>query len=756
MPDPLPSSFFPDSLQLRISQLFALRPTLGALGITQAQLNEDTESVLEYYAEQLIDFFCGPDTESGNRWRQLSQMLAQRLRKVLQKQVDPITRSMLQTLLTYPDSGERTPALEAYGIRRHNVLALAIVGAEKALVYTVGHGLETVDSTTQAQVLENAERLEHDVFEGWALCALEAVLQRIDAIDFSDALRLEDLDRQLAWATRCNDFFQQGPEQETLRQQLPLWLKEGSPAGRLAYSKLLVAMAGAHRKYCAKSLLDDLPEDDIAHQACFARDLALQLRRVALEYSLQGLAGVTLDGYYRLRAAVKTYATHRHVQGEPMGFRRLMDESGYLIGAQNDEAGPWLAFRPWSAQVFQQVVTPPASGPVLVEPFAELFRDRQALADSHFNAQIAPDLELDWRTDIGQRRTVALLLVSPDTPPVLEPATEHLRFKRLDAEWAGAGKALSVVQQHRLGALKRPLRVGTLIREGAHRGLHILNRVLILNKDENHFNVLSNNHINTVISINQPVHRLVDNPERPVNVGPYIAANPEDVWEIQRAPRFKRDVEGLSVRGHKSFGAAQALLARVNSASEQPAQPTTPPVEVEEQFERHARALNDAAIHLLHFTQRRNTPASAALITHLQARAEQLRSEGRRRRIDLVRSSQTPTVGDVEYLLGEHAIRIRRLNGRVLESIDGAVDYLQEFEVLDLIEGNRPLWYAHFHYPTLQTAEDQPSKAHLKLAAQRRMGRVFEQAEKDAGRSTRVYRGPIGTPVGRRIFQEVV
>ena len=159
---------------------------------------------------------------------------------------------------------------------------------------------------------------------------------------------------------------------------------------------------------------------------------------------------------------------------------------------------------------------------------------------------------------------------------------------------------------------------------------------------------------------------------------------------------------------------------------------------------------------LVQFTQRRSTADSTALISQLRATALQLRIKGHRLRIDLTRCRQTPTVGDVQYLLEQHAVCIRRVNGRVQETIDGTVDYLQEFEVVDVLAGNRPLWYAHFHYPLLHTPQDQPSKAHLKLAVQRRMGRVFEQAQRDAGRNTQVYRGPISTPSGRRIFLDVV
>jgi hypothetical protein len=109
-------------------------------------------------------------------------------------------------------------------------------------------------------------------------------------------------------------------------------------------------------------------------------------------------------------------------------------------------------------------------------------------------------------------------------------------------------------------------------------------------------------------------------------------------------------------------------------------------------------------------------------------------------------------LGDVEYLLRQQVIHICRVDGRMAETIDGQVDYLQEYEVQDLTDGNKPLWYAHFHYATLQTADDHPTKAHLKTAAQRKLGRLFEQSERMVGRNTQVYRGPITNAAGRQLF----
>ncbi|WNJ84645.1 hypothetical protein [Pseudomonas canadensis] len=84
---------------------------------------------------------------------------------------------------------------------------------------------------------------------------------------------------------------------------------------------------------------------------------------------------------------------------------------------------------------------------------------------------------------------------------------------------------------------------------------------------------------------------------------------------------------------------------------------------------------------------------------------------------------------------------------KVPETIEGKTDYLQEYEVQDLCAGNKPLWYAHFHYASLQAPDQQPTAAHLKTAAQRRLGREYEN-----NTGQRVYRGPLANAAAREIF----
>ncbi|MDP1068819.1 hypothetical protein, partial [Klebsiella pneumoniae] len=97
------------------------------------------------------------------------------------------------------------------------------------------------------------------------------------------------------------------------------------------------------------------------------------------------------------------------------------------------------------------------------------------------------------------------------------------------------------------------------------------------------------------------------------------------IWEISRSPRFKREVEGLSVRGSKAFDAARAALTQVNREAGEAILPGTPPVEVEERLERLAQTLDNAAKVLVQFTQRLATADSAASALQLRATAAELR-----------------------------------------------------------------------------------------------------------------------------------
>ncbi|WP_395609936.1 hypothetical protein [Pseudomonas sp. B22129] len=756
-----------DPFMLQLCQLFALRPSLQSLGITQTLLDQHYQGVLEHYCEHLIDFFTGADTRTSSRWRHLAQQLERRMRTARRALNTASAREMVKAVLDYPDSGEREQQLgerspQVYLTARYGCLALAISrGNDIPLVFTLARGLETEDRATALPA--SAERLEHNVFEEWALGALEGALQRIAWVDPGAFPTLAALDRQLAWASGFVDFLEPSVEQDTLRfeleQQLPPWLKNAAPSGRLAYSQWLEALARFHEKSRGVSDVDD---DVQAGQALFARQLALQLRRLTLECSLRNESHVTHEGYRTMRAAVNTFALHRRLRGVPMGFMPLLDGSGYLLGPPTNSQGPWLVVRPEAQPMVEQVTLAPNAGPPLEDPFSVLYHAGVArwrvlfehplhtlarLKQVGGNLQGTCEAGGSWRCEVSLLRNLALLLVYPGTQHPGDVPGAHARVKRMDSAWAGARKALSEAQGKGLAALQRPpsSALGELIGEGVHKGLHRLGGALIYNKDENRFNVLSNIRIAPVVNVTLVEHQIVDNHDQPTAYGPGIAPDTRGRWKLQRAPRLRRDINQPSPAARRAINAGAALRATLpvllGEATRLSRVPGTLAVEVEEDLERNARLFDDAARAI------QRASAHSPLISLLRGEAGQLRAHGRYLRIEMVRHTLTPTLGDVQYLLEQQVICIRRVAGRVPETIDGVVDYLQEYEVLDLTEGERPLWYAHFHYSSAEAADEQPKAAHLKTAAQRRLGREYER---ETGH--KVYRGPITNASGRQIF----
>lgn len=144
----------------------------------------------------------------------------------------------------------------------------------------------------------------------------------------------------------------------------------------------------------------------------------------------------------------------------------------------------------------------------------------------------------------------------------------------------------------------------------------------------------------------------------------------------------------------------------------------------------------------------------SSLVTRLREKAAMLVESGRQLRIRQTLASDTPSEAMLDYLLQVEAVEVIRL-GRPVElpkRPDGRSDFLQEYEIRDLTQGiARPLWYAHFHYGNAQPVFDNFVKAHLKTAAQRRLGLQWQQTQGD--NAERIWRGDIGKPLVRKHFQ---
>lgn len=155
------------------------------------------------------------------------------------------------------------------------------------------------------------------------------------------------------------------------------------------------------------------------------------------------------------------------------------------------------------------------------------------------------------------------------------------------------------------------------------------------------------------------------------------------------------------------------------------------PLELEEILERDAHKLDGLAIEIERdFGTELNvekpkpgTPRS--LLNRLREGAQKLREQAM-----WVLKSLPPTESTVEYLLKKNEVRLAKEGERV-KMFGPRNDYVQEYQVLT--SNNQVLWYAHLHYPQLNTAVSAPSAAHFKLRLQRKLSKQSLEAKAKPG-----------------------
>jgi hypothetical protein len=155
------------------------------------------------------------------------------------------------------------------------------------------------------------------------------------------------------------------------------------------------------------------------------------------------------------------------------------------------------------------------------------------------------------------------------------------------------------------------------------------------------------------------------------------------------------------------------------------------PLELEEILERDAHKLDGLAIEIERdFGTELNvekpkpgTPRS--LLNRLREGAQKLREQAM-----WVLKSLPPTEPTVECLLKKNEVRLAKEGERV-KMFGPRNDYVQEYQVLT--SNNQVLWYAHLHYPQLNTAVSAPSAAHFKLRFQRKLSKQSLEAKAKPG-----------------------
>ena len=114
-----------------------------------------------------------------------------------------------------------------------------------------------------------------------------------------------------------------------------------------------------------------------------------------------------------------------------------------------------------------------------------------------------------------------------------------------------------------------------------------------------------------------------------------------------------------------------------------------------------------------------------AVAQQLRDAAPRLRASGQYARILAIKANP-PEMPRIDYLLGLGEVSIRKEGERVPL---GKNDFLQEYALLD--KDGKPLWYAHFHYPSLSALDSAFEAAHLKTAEQRKLGGKYQSLEQE-------------------------
>ncbi|HEF4759167.1 TPA: hypothetical protein SAN82_001576 [Pseudomonas putida] len=184
------------------------------------------------------------------------------------------------------------------------------------------------------------------------------------------------------------------------------------------------------------------------------------------------------------------------------------------------------------------------------------------------------------------------------------------------------------------------------------------------------------------------------------------------------------------------------------------------PVEIEEMFNLQALRMTEAANAIEQALTDLNATdggsvSAVELVKQLNDAATTLGEKGRLTRISMTKR-QPPTAARVEWLQDKGLVDIVRTPGR--NRLKGPrKDFLEEYEIRERDTGadkagdgtGAVLWYAHFHYPSPDTPAEGYTAAHLKTAAQRKLGGGFDTSNSEL---IAIYRSEISPQLARALF----
>lgn len=227
----------------------------------------------------------------------------------------------------------------------------------------------------------------------------------------------------------------------------------------------------------------------------------------------------------------------------------------------------------------------------------------------------------------------------------------------------------------------------------------------------------------------------------------------EDAWdlvkEVRPAPPLKtRPVSEIKGAARKLLGQLEQLLQNSKRYKAQ----CRYPQEIEEIMNNEADRFRNLA---QEFEQAVKTSTATpdtrdqTLIQQLRKAAADLTAQGGYLRTELS-LKLPPTDGNLRYLFEKELIQVSKTGVRRDMTGDRG-DYMQEYAINDL--KGFPLWYAHFHYQTVDAPKADYSAAHLKTKEQRRESYHSMLAKADSPYAVvNIHRGKIGRPMAERWF----
>ncbi|SEH87631.1 dermonecrotic toxin domain-containing protein [Pseudomonas asplenii] len=231
--------------------------------------------------------------------------------------------------------------------------------------------------------------------------------------------------------------------------------------------------------------------------------------------------------------------------------------------------------------------------------------------------------------------------------------------------------------------------------------------------------------------------RIVDI-RHPASLGPWLIRDTSGSWQLDRGPRLLGGAGELSLRSRKRLNTlkyqARQLLDSLPGRldrSEKLLRIAHGPADVEDRLINDAQLFSDLSAKLQELAHGLDEYPKE-LVDKLDAGAKLLRAQGTRLRIERVKIDP-PTIIGVSYLRSKQQIRIRSLGPRKDISGGKGRDFLKEYEISDL--QRTPLWYAHFHYSSLDAADNNYTAAHLKTPRQRFQGINYQRAQEQSNQS---------------------